>query len=154
VSAIPTVLLAALRDYRDGDKILKTLTNLSDLVRVLFNKPSGADAFLALYRYISNVAKDCGPEAIDNTFIEIDPSAENQVMNAAQILEQRGFEKGKLEGKLEGQAQVLVRLLVRRFSQLPHAINNRLSGATAEQLELWTDRILFADRIDAVFTEK
>jgi predicted transposase YdaD len=79
-------------------------------------------------------------------------------MNAAQILEQRGFEKGKLEGKLEGQlegqAQVLERLLIRRFGQLPDAINNRLSGATAEQLELWTDRILFADSIDAVFTEK
>jgi predicted transposase/invertase (TIGR01784 family) len=56
-------------------------------------------------------------------------------------------------GKLEGEALLLQRLLTKRFGPLSLDTSQRLNTATAEQLELWADRILDAPTLDAVFAE-
>ena len=61
--------------------------------------------------------------------------------------------KGKLEGKLEGQSATLTRQLIKRFGPLSPETAQRLQTATAEQLELWTDRILDAPTSAAVFAD-
>jgi hypothetical protein len=83
------------------------------------------------------------PETLKQTFIELEPANESHIMTAAQILEQRGIAKGRLEGE----AGVLERQLRRKFGNLPVNVQTRLSSATPEQLELWTDQILFADSL-------
>jgi hypothetical protein len=55
------------------------------------------------------------------------------------------------QGKLEGEAAVLERLLSRRFGPLDEATQNRFRGAGLEQLERYTDRILDAPTLTAVF---
>ena len=62
---------------------------------------------------------------------------------------EQGLEQGRLEEKIEG----LERLLVKRFGPLDEAIRGRLDAATPEQLDWWTDRILDASTVDAVFEE-
>ncbi len=57
---------------------------------------------------------------------------------------EQGMEQGLEQGKLVGGAGVLERLLTRRFGALPDETRERLANATAEQLDLWTDRILDA----------
>ena len=153
LGAIPTLLLAVLRDSRNGDKVLRTLVDFVQCLRVLPNNPLGQDAIQTIYCYISSVT-DVSPETLNQTFIDLEPATESHIMTAAQILERRGFDKGKLEGKLEGEAGVLERLLRRKFGDLPTSIQARLSTATPEQLELWTDRILFADSLETVFSKK
>ena len=78
-------------------------------------------------------------------------------MTAAQILEQRGFDKGIVQGKAEGvalgKAEVLERQLTRRFGALSAETREQLHKSSAAELELWTDRVLFADSLDAVFVE-
>ena len=64
-----------------------------------------------------------------------------------------GKQEGKQEGKLEGEAAVLERLLTRRFGPLDEATRSRIRGASLEQLERWTDRILDAPTLAAVFEE-
>ena len=59
--------------------------------------------------------------------------------------------QGRQEGRLEGKAEVLSRQLTRRFGPLPPAITERLTSATADQLDLWIDRVLDAPTLDAVF---
>ena len=59
--------------------------------------------------------------------------------------------KGELKGKLETLGDVLARLLIKRFGPLSPETAQRLQTATAEQLELWTDRILDAPTPAAVF---
>jgi len=59
--------------------------------------------------------------------------------------------EGKLEGKLGGQALVLARLLEKRFGALPDDLRGRLDHATDEQLEHWTDAVLDAPTLGAVF---
>ena len=66
---------------------------------------------------------------------------------------EQGLELGSLKGRLKGEAIVLERLLTKRFGPLSDDIRARLENATAEQLELWTDRILDAVSLAAVFEE-
>ena len=43
--------------------------------------------------------------------------------------------------------------MTRRFGPLDEAIRSRIRGASLEQLERWTDRILDAPTLTAVFEE-
>ena len=68
-----------------------------------------------------------------------------------------GREEGRAEGeelgRLEGERILLRKLLTRRFGDLPTAILARLDQATSEQLELWGERVLTAETLDAVFID-
>jgi flagellar biosynthesis/type III secretory pathway protein FliH len=64
---------------------------------------------------------------------------------------QQGIEQGIEKGELRGQANVLIRQLSKRFGPLSTEASQRLQTATAEQLELWADRILDATTLAAVF---
>ena len=66
---------------------------------------------------------------------------------------EQGIEQGKLEGKLEGEAIVLERQLAKRFGPLSDETRARLKNATAEQLELWAERILDAPSLAAVLED-
>lgn len=69
--------------------------------------------------------------------------------------EQRGLERGRAEGMqtgLEtGLQQTLLRLLGHRFGRMDQKVVARVRAARPEQLQLWLDRILTADSLEAVF---
>ena len=65
----------------------------------------------------------------------------------------KGRLQGRLEGRLEGEARVLARLLTRRFGELPDWVGVRLNEATEEQLVCWTEAVLDAPSLAAVFVE-
>jgi len=66
---------------------------------------------------------------------------------------QQGEARGHAEGEAEGEAAVLTRQLNKRFGPLSPETAQRLQSATPEQLEVWTDRILDAPTLAAVFSE-
>ena len=68
----------------------------------------------------------------------------------AQGLE-KGLEKGMKRGVEKGQLKTLTRQLTRRFGELPPPILARLDAANPEQLDVWTDRVLDAPTLEAVF---
>lgn len=65
--------------------------------------------------------------------------------------------EGKLEGRREGQqlGEVLIlrRQLTRRFGALPAWAEQRLERAEPAELECWAERVLDAERLEAVFGE-
>ena len=65
--------------------------------------------------------------------------------------ERLAIERGRLAGMAEGKAETLSRLLTRRFGPLPEWVGPRLQGATADQLDLWADRVLDAPTLLGVF---
>ena len=71
---------------------------------------------------------------------------------------QQGLQQGLLQGIEKGQQQgevaLLQRLLVRRFGPLPDAVRVRLSSASLDQLETWAIKVLDAESLDDVFTER
>ena len=80
----------------------------------------------------------------------------------AQYIRDKGFQEGKEKGWLEGQLlgrqegrlvekrEFLKRLLVKRFGPLPEWGEELLSGASAEQLDRWADRLLDGETIQEV----
>lgn len=66
---------------------------------------------------------------------------------------QQGLEQGLERGIPQGEAQILRRQLARRFGPLPDWVEAKLAQASTDQLELWADRILDAESLEAVFRE-
>jgi hypothetical protein len=66
---------------------------------------------------------------------------------------QRIRAEGHTEGRREGEAEVLLRQLRVRFGVLPEDVTARLNTADAETLLRWSERVLSASTLDAVFAE-
>ena len=58
---------------------------------------------------------------------------------------------GREEGFLQGEASVIKRLLKRRFERLPDWVEERLDGASRDELEGWADRVIEAKALEDVF---
>jgi hypothetical protein len=65
--------------------------------------------------------------------------------------EARGEASGRLEGEARGLREVLVRLLVLKFGSISVGDQARISTAAKDQLLLWSERVLSADSLAAVF---
>ena len=66
---------------------------------------------------------------------------------------QEGRREGRQEGRYEEASNVLRRLLQKKYGagDLPLRVEEKLAGATLEEIESWTDRILDARTLDDVF---
>lgn len=65
----------------------------------------------------------------------------------------QGIEQGMDKGRLIALQSTLQKLLQLKFRELDAATQERLQNASAAELEHWTERILFADSLEAVFEE-
>ena len=63
----------------------------------------------------------------------------------------KGIAKGRVEGRVEGESRLLKRQLERRFGLLPEWASERLGSAKEEELEAWSEAVLTAPTLDAVF---
>ncbi len=82
----------------------------------------------------------------------------NDIMEADSMLAERiegwfdeATRKGVQQGMQLGESRVLARLLTRRFGALPTWAEQKLSQATPQELEIWTDAVLNAPTLDEVF---
>jgi hypothetical protein len=56
------------------------------------------------------------------------------------------------EGEAKGRANALLKLLNAKFGAVPDALVARVQTASIEDLDLWFDRALVAEALDAVFS--
>ena len=74
-------------------------------------------------------------------------------------IEARGYEKGlresqdRVEKGLERSRMLMLRLLRAQFGELPHTLAARVRGASEGQLDRWTERLVTADSVEAVFED-
>ncbi|MEI6414381.1 MAG: DUF4351 domain-containing protein [Pseudomonadota bacterium] len=61
--------------------------------------------------------------------------------------EARGEARGIVKGKAEGKAESLYRLLTRRFGALSEWAEQRIEGASLEQIDAWLDGIFDAESL-------
>jgi Uma2 family endonuclease len=73
------------------------------------------------------------------------------------LLQRAGYEgidavrdEGKVEGKIEGKAEILHRQLRRRFGAVPDWAEQRIAGASGDQLDAWLDGIFDAEGIEGL----
>ena len=62
-------------------------------------------------------------------------------------------EEGRAEGRREGEVEILLRLLRLRFGTVPADVTTRVTTADPETLLRWSDRVLSAPTLEAVFAE-
>jgi len=90
---------------------------------------------------------------------ELDDLQELKIMLSQRIekwakeFEAEGEKKGRMEGRMEGEVRMLERQLTRRFGELPSWIRQRLSSASEAQLEHWSEAVLDAESLTAIFGE-
>ena len=90
-----------------------------------------------------------------------DITEQEDTVMLAQYIKEKGFQEGRQEGKQEGWQEgkregkriFLERLLIRRFGLLPDWGKAQLAGATSEQLDRWSERVLEVDSIQGVLAE-
>jgi len=87
--------------------------------------------------------------------LELDKNKEKTIMTLAERLRKEGRMEGKMEGEVLGRHAVLKRQLGKRFGKdiLDIRMQERLRCASAEQLDLWAERILDARTLEDVFKE-
>lgn len=91
---------------------------------------------------------------------ELDDLQELKIMLSQRIekwakeFEAEGEKKGRMEGRMEGEVRMLERQLTRRFGELPSWIRQRLSSASEAQLEHWSEAVLDAESLTAIFGEQ
>ena len=66
------------------------------------------------------------------------------------IAARKAERKGKREGRAEGERGLLLRQLTRKFGPLTPEQRTAIETASHAQLELFSDRVLTAESIDAV----
>ncbi|WP_419737880.1 Rpn family recombination-promoting nuclease/putative transposase [Ruegeria sp.] len=68
--------------------------------------------------------------------------------------EAKGLAEGEAKGQATGKAKALTRLLTRRFGVLEEATRARIAAGSVADLDLWTDRLLEAPTLEAVFAPR
>jgi hypothetical protein len=128
--------------------LVADLRTWADVFAEVAAAPNGLDALRVLMEYTARVA-ETDHENIRQFAKLIGPTAEQAYMTAAQKIEQKGRE----EGRLEGQANLLLRLLERRFGPIPSRATERVRQSTPDELERFSDRVLTASSLDEVLAD-
>ncbi len=82
-------------------------------------------------------------------------SADEEAQRLAFVRERALHDEASLtkDAETRGQIKVIIRQLNRRFGELPDWVTEALHSALPEQLELWSENILFADTLEQVFED-
>jgi len=79
-------------------------------------------------------------------------NGEETMDSIVNTVEKRSLAKGMAQGMARGRAEMLLRLLQKRFEPVPETVQERILGASVEELEAWTDAVLDASSIDGVLS--
>ena len=108
--------------------------------------------------FISWICRMVAPDkGLDMNRVDVENLSEVQVMLATRIkqwereLIEKGREEGIEKGVLTGEAAILRRLLHLRFGPLPAWVDDKIGQVQRAQLEQWSERVLDAATLDAVF---
>jgi hypothetical protein len=142
----------SMRDARSQQRAVPTLRKTLALLGELWRAPDGGRAVALLLRYYFAVT-EADPVEVHELVKDIHPQAEKLMATIAEQLSQRAREEGREEGRVEGQRRTVLKQLQLRFQPLPDDVPARIEAASAELLELWAERILTAERLEAVLGE-
>ncbi|MFN9945827.1 MAG: Rpn family recombination-promoting nuclease/putative transposase [Planctomycetota bacterium] len=148
-----TLLALATLRWCDVPAALAALDRWGDLLAAIDAgdaEPTAEDALDAISQYVLETT-DVSPEDLTAVLQRHLTRTETNRMTTAQRLRSEGLSQGLSQGRSEGQAATLARLLAKRFGPLPDAVAARLRTAAPSDLDRWTDRLLDAPSLEAVF---
>ena len=115
----------------------------------------GSDLTPHLSRYASDHYR-ITPQAMTASLRRTQPDKWETIMGTLSeaLAEQgriEGIAEGKVAGIAAGKADTLLRLLRLRFGDVPPAREAEIRSATTERLDTWSEALIFASDLDAVF---
>jgi hypothetical protein len=90
---------------------------------------------------------------LHTTFERLLQRREDTIMSTAEKLKSQGKAEGMAEGINKGRGETLLRLIGKRCGPPTPEVSHRLHGATAADLDRWTDRILEAKSLAELFAD-
>jgi hypothetical protein len=136
---------------------LRALDRWSVLLRAVESDPSDADPYDLLDAvgwYLVDTS-DLDETQVQMAFERNLSHPENQRMTTGQRIRMESREigraEGRIEARIEAKAETLIRLLQRRFGPLTQSRRDQIAGASVQQIDQWTDRLLDAASCDDVF---
>jgi predicted transposase YdaD len=151
LTAFARLVLFALQRARHAPDLARELEGFVDLIAELLRAERGLDDFEVLIRYTFWVA-DVPTERIRALLRDkVGPMVEERMLTTAEKLIASGEAKGRAEGEAKGRAAVLAKLLIHRFGPLPEEAKRQLERASADELDMWAERILSAASLAEVF---
>lgn len=148
-----TLLALATLRWCDVPAALAAIDRWGDLLAAIDAgdaEPTSEDALDAVSQYVLETT-DVSPEDLTAVLQRHLTRTDTTRMTTAQRLRSEGLSQGLSQGRSEGQAVTLARLLAKRFGPLPDAVAARLRTAAPADLDRWTDRLLDATSLDALF---
>ena len=164
MTPLATLTLLSLRFLPglDAASVIAAIDRWGPLLQAVDSQPGppvGRDATETFGWYVLFVT-ETSPEDVHMAIQRHLQRPEENIMSTAERLrregeakgEAKGEARGEANGELRGRAATLQRQLARRFGPLSPSVEVRLRSASIAELELWTDRVLDAGSLDAVFT--
>ena len=132
------------------------------LLRILYDRHWDKQRVINLFNVIDWLMQL--PELLNNqVWQELETIEEREKVQYITSVERIGIAKGMakgrvegrveglVEGRVEGESRLLKRQLERRFGLLPEWASERLRSAKEEELEAWSEAVLTAPTLEAVF---
>jgi hypothetical protein len=166
-TALAKLATICLKHARTSVDFIKILVRWMDVVRDVARAPNGMKALAQVLCYILEVNDHVERHALEALLErEIGPEAKEAIVTAGQQLIEQGRQEGHREGRQEGHREgvqeglregeclVLLQVLRRRFgAAVDAAIEQRITGASIEQLNVWIDRMLSAPTLSDLLTD-
>jgi predicted transposase YdaD len=147
------VTLLLLKIAAGNARLVDDLRRWAGELRAVLDRPGGMEDFVALLTYIQNVG-EVPAEQLRELVAQLGSQAEEAYVTTAEMLRAEGRAEGEARGRAEGEhrgrAEALVQLLTLKFGSLPPAAVDAVHGASVDQLETWTGRVLASGKLDEV----
>ncbi|NOQ34716.1 MAG: hypothetical protein GQ569_02345 [Methylococcaceae bacterium] len=149
------VILAQLIAHNVDDEDLRFDSKFR-LIKLLYQRGYQKQEVLDLFRFIDWMLRL--PEELELKLTDEITRFEEKnkmfyVTNIERFAIKRGEANGIAKGKIEGEADTLLKQLKLKFGEPSESIINKVTTADKAQLDLWVERILTADSLQALFTD-
>jgi predicted transposase YdaD len=135
-----------------SEHLLDQLTRLRAEISRLLATEQGRIGLSGIVWYIESVHPRLDRHAIIKGLRPVVPPEIAKTMDSYEkTLERMYLEKFTRLAREEGRQEILLRQLAWRFGEVPGAVTQRVTQATADELECWARRILGAASLDDVF---
>ncbi|MCG5495851.1 DUF4351 domain-containing protein [Ectothiorhodospira variabilis] len=132
------------------------------LVRLLYERGYSREQIVQLFRIIDwmiQLPRELEPGFVQAVFALQEEKKMPYVNTIERVEREKALQQGMAQGLERGVGQgrqlearrILQRQLSKRFGELPDWVSEQLQAADVDQLEAWSDEILFAESLDTLF---
>ena len=148
-SAAAVATFVCLKYSRSPEDIIAVFRRWTDILVQVAMAPNGLEALELLMRYILLVDETVEPKHLQTLLDDVVGATARDTMTS---VGQRLIEEGIQRGERSGEKKFFLNQLRKKFAnEVTAEVEQRVAQAPIDQVELWGERILFAQTIEEVW---